>query len=463
MIRRFYENPLNLKNLLSLSYPLSGTLIMKRRIQPGFLCFLYRINLLFLFFFSITLHATEITSIQIHSSIGPAVADYFVRSISDAKNDAFILVELDTPGGLNKSMRKMISAILTSPVPVVVYVSPSGARAASAGTYLLYASTIAVMAPGTHVGAATPVNLSSPTPDTTAPKTAQSKKAINDATAYIRSLAQLRKRNLTFAEQAVLHAKTITASEALKTGVIDLIAEDNQALFQQLNGMEVTQNGKTFKLKINNLHVKQSAPNWRMKFLWIITDPTLAYLLLLLGIYGIFFELVNPGFIAPGVIGSVAILVALYALHLLPLNYAGLALILLGISFIIAEVFAPSFGILGLGGTVAFILGSVLLIDPTYESYRISWTAIGAMAVFNLLIFLVGFHLALRSRRQPLQNGLSVLIGVSGKTLSAIAPQGQALIHGEIWSVYSKHPIKSNHPIKVIATKGLYLEVESKK
>lgn len=428
----------------------------------------HAVNLVCLCLFSLTTHATEATSIEIRGGIGPAVADYFVRNIAQAAKDDFILVKLDTPGGLEKSMRQMVGAILTSRIPVIVYVSPSGARAASAGTYLLYASTVAVMAPGTHVGAASPVNLSPSMPDTQksdptekAHETTQHKKALNDALAYIRSLAQLRKRNVAFAEEAVLHAKTLTASEALKKGVIDFIAKDDQALLQKLNQMDVIQNGQSFKLETDNLRLKQAIPDWRMKFLWIITDPTLAYLLLLLGIYGIFFELVNPGFIAPGVIGAVAIFLALYALHLLPVNYAGLALILLGIVFITAEVFAPSFGALGLGGTLAFVLGSILLIDPAYESYRISWAAIAAMAIFNLLVFLVGCHLALRSRQQAVQHGPQILIGASGKALGPIAPRGQALIHGEIWSVYSKQPVKANCPIKVIATKGLHLEVEA--
>jgi membrane-bound serine protease (ClpP class) len=421
---------------------------------------------LWLVLFSITSYATQVTSLAVRGGIGPAVSDYVVRGITEAQDTNLILIRLDTPGGLDKSMRQMVSAILTSRVPVVVYVAPSGARATSAGTYLLYASTVAVMAPGTHVGAASPVNLATiPEPKQTnsEEKTLGSineRKAMNDAVAYIRTLAQLRGRDITFAEEAVLNAKTLTAPEALKAGVINFMAQDMQDLFRQLNGMEVTQAGRTIKISTNDLHINQVKPDWRMRFLWVITDPSIAYLLLLLGIYGIFFELVNPGFIAPGVIGAVAICVALYALHMLPISYAGLALIFLGITFVIAETFVPSFGALGLGGTVAFILGSVLLIDPDYESYRISWSLISAMAAFNVMLFLVGLNLALRSRRRPVQNGANMLMGASGKTLGLVEPRGQAMINGEIWSVYSKHAIRADAQVKVVAIKGICLEVE---
>ncbi|MCH9755885.1 MAG: nodulation protein NfeD [Gammaproteobacteria bacterium] len=409
-----------------------------------------------------TVQAMQATSLTVRGGIGPAMADYVVRGIEQAQKDDLILIQLDTPGGLNKSTRQMIGAILTSNVPVVMYVAPSGARAASAGTYLLYASTVAVMAPGTHVGAASPVHLSPAVVDSKkeTSESTSDKKAMNDAVAYIRSLAQLRNRNSAFAEQAVLDAKTLTASEALKKGVIDFIAKDNQGLFRQLSGMTVTQAGQSIKLDTDNLKLKQITPDWRMKLLWVVTDPTVAYLLLLLGIYGIFFEFLNPGFIAPGVIGAVAILVALYALQLLPINYAGLALIFLGIIFIIAEYFAPSFGVLGLGGTVSFILGSILLIDSGHESYRISWAVIAAMTFFNVILFVVGLNLALRSKRRAVQHGITTLIGAYGKALGLIDPQGQALIKGEIWSVYSKNPIHSDCSVKVIGAEGLHLEVE---
>ncbi len=412
--------------------------------------------------FSMVSHATRVTALNVHGAIGPAMSDYVVRGITDAKQDDLILIELDTPGGLNKSMREMVRAILTSPVPVVVYVAPSGARAASAGTYLLYASTVAVMAPGTHVGAASPVNIApiSGEKKEAPKKSTHDKKMMNDAVAYIQTLAELRGRDVTFAEDAVLNAKTLTASNALKAGVINFIAKDAKEMYQKLDGMVVTQHGKEITLNTKEVRVKHIIPDWRMKFLWVITDPTLAYLLLLLGIYGIFFELMNPGFILPGVVGAVAIVVALYALHLLPINYAGLALICLGIAFIITETFVPSFGALGLGGTVAFILGSILLIDSAHESYRISVAAIAAMAVLNAAIFIVGLNLVLRSRKRPLECDTHNFIGSTGKAIGLVNLEGQALIKGEIWQVRSTHPIQKGKLVRVTQVKGLCLEVE---
>ncbi len=406
--------------------------------------------------------ALQATLLPVRGGIGPAMADYVVRGIESADASHLILIELDTPGGLSQSTRQIVKAILGSKVPVVVYVAPSGARAASAGTFLLYASTMAAMAPGTHVGAASPVHLS-PMPasdEDQAQQSATDKKAMNDAVAYVRTLAELRGRDVRFAEQSVLDAKTLTASAALKQDVINLIAKDRDDLLQKLNGMTVKQAGQSIKLNTKDLQVEEVMPDWRMQFLWVVTDPTVAYLLLLLGIYGIFFEFLNPGFIAPGVIGAVAIVVALYALHLLPINYAGLALILLGITFIIAEYFTPSFGALGLGGTLGFILGSILLIDSGHVGYRISWAAIAAMAIFNVALFVVGMNLALRSRKRPIQHGTEILMGKTGTALGLIEAQGQALIQGEVWSVYSKHPIQAGCMIQVIASDGLHLEVE---
>ncbi len=400
--------------------------------------------------------------LSVDGGIGPATADYLVRGIENAQKSDVILILINTPGGLDKSMRQIVQSILTSNAPVIAYVAPSGARAASAGTYILYASTLAAMAPGTHLGAASPVSIMGGMDDHDTDKnqkTTMDKKATNDAVATIRTLAQLRKRNVDFAEKAVLDAATMTAPEALKSGVINFIAQDRSDLLVQLNGMLVTQNGQQIKLDTTNAQVKIIGTDWRMRFLLAITDPTIAYLLLLLGIYGIFFELVNPGFIAPGVIGAVAMLVALYALQLLPINYAGLGLILIGIAFMAAEAFTPSFGILGLGGIVAFIVGSILLIDTEHESYQIAWSVIGMMAAVNALIFSMVLRMFIKSRKKPVQHGLSVLIGAQGRALGDIKLQGQAVIHGEIWSVYARQPISAGQPIKVVAAEGLRLEV----
>ncbi|WP_165482769.1 NfeD family protein [Legionella gresilensis] len=407
--------------------------------------------------------AAKIIELSVRGSIGPATADYLVRGISQAQNADLILILIDTPGGLDKSMRQIVQSILVSRTPIVAYVAPAGARAASAGTFLLYASTLAVMAPGTHLGAASPVSLTGGLGGENKEnqqKTAMDKKVTNDAVAYIRTLAQLRGRDINFAEKAINDAATLTAPEALKAGVINFIAQNREDLLTKLNGLSVTQNGQQIKLNLTNAQIERVEPDWRMRFLAVITDPTIAYLLLMLGIYGIFFELINPGVIAPGVIGAIAILVALYALQLLPINYAGLALIVLGVAFIIAEAFAPSFGVLGLGGTVSFITGSILLIDAEHINFQIAWSAIGAMAAVNIIIAIIMFTMIIKSRRQPIQHGTAALLGVEGRTLSVVDLRGQAVIGGEIWSVYAKHPINANQPIRVIGAKGLQLEVE---
>jgi membrane-bound serine protease (ClpP class) len=416
---------------------------------------------LVLFLFLEISQASRVTGLFIKGGVGPAMADYIARGIDEGQKNDLILIRLDTPGGLDISMRTIVQAILSSNVPVVVYVAPSGARAASAGTFILYASTIAAMAPGTHLGAASPVSLAGGFEDeVSGRKNTMNKKATNDALAYIRMLAQNRDRNVSFAEKAVLDAATLTATEAYKTKVIDLLAKDEMELFVQLDNRTVQQNGKAIKLILSNPHIEWIDPDWRTQFLLMITEPTIVYLLLLLGIYGIFFELVNPGFVAPGVIGAIAMLVALYGLQLMPISYAGLALIILGIAFIIAETFAPSFGMLGIGGTIAFITGSILLIDSDHGGYQIAWSAIAAMAAVNLLFFGVLLGMTVKSQKKPMQHGTQLLIGARGRTVNTISPEGQALINGEIWSVYSPVPISAQRPIKVVAVQGLHLQIE---
>ncbi len=416
-----------------------------------------------LFLQSHALMAEKVVELSISGGIGPASADYLVRSIEKAQDAELILIRINTPGGLDKSMRQMVQAILNSKVPIVSYVAPNGARAASAGTFLLYASTIAAMSPSTHLGAASPVSMTGGMGNKKEPgdkKTSMEKKVTNDAIAYIRSLAQLRGRNVEFAEKAILNAATMTANEALKAGVINIIAKDTSDLLKQLNNMQVKQDGRVITINTDNVNIEKISPDWRMRFLLIITDPTVAYLLLLLGVYGIFFELMNPGFIVPGVIGAVSILVALYALQLLPINYAGLALIILGIAFIVAEAYTPSFGILGIGGTLAFIVGSVLLIDTEHEAYQIAWAAIWGMAAANIVIFITLFSMLLQTRWQSSMHGTATLIGAEGESLQDIDLQGQAKIQGEIWRVESEKPILEGKKIRVTDAKGLTLKVE---
>ena len=416
------------------------------------------LQLLFLLTFTGVANSA-IVKMEINGAIGPAVADYVVRGIEAGQNSSLILLNIDTPGGLLKSTRQITKAILNSVVPVVVYVSPRGARAASAGTFLVYASTIAAMAPGTHLGAATPVDVSGNMDGDEENEGAMNKKVMHDSEAYIRTLAEMRKRNEDFAVKAVVMAETLTAKQALKEGVINIIANDEQELLSHLDGMEIMQGKQNIKLITAGKKIVTLKHDWRMRFLLVITDPTIAYLLLLLGIYGIFFELINPGFVVPGVIGAIAILVGLYALQLLPINYAGLSLIIFGLLFIIAESFAPSFGILGIGGTAAFVVGSIFLLDTHNESYQIARSAICGMAVANVILFVTLFGMAWRARNKPKKHGMQLLIGARGRSLSAISPHGQAIIHGEIWSVQSILPIGVDKEVKVVAVEGLQLEV----
>lgn len=408
-------------------------------------------------------YASKIIELNIKGPIGPATADYVERGIDKGQNADLILIILDTPGGLYEATRAIIQKILLSKVPIIIYVSPNGARAASAGTYLMYASTLAAMAPGTQLGAASPVAIGSglsAEDKETRKKSTMDKKTTSDAVATIRSLAELRGRDPIFAQAAVMDAVSITSTEALKRGVINYIAVDKDDLLLKINGVTVTQNNQKITLDTTNPHIELISPDWRTRFLSIITNPTVAYLLILLGIYGIFFEMVNPGYVLPGVVGTVAMLLALYALQLLPVNYAGLALIILGIMFIIAEAFTPSFGALGIGGTLAFILGSIMLMDTHLEAYQIAWSVIWAMAVINVLIFTILMGMLIKSRRQKVRNGLEMLVGAKGRALCDIDLDGQAIIRGEIWSVHAKSPITADKIIKVIHTSGLLLEVQ---
>jgi membrane-bound serine protease (ClpP class) len=406
--------------------------------------------------------------------IGPATADFVHRALERAAKDGaqLLVLRLDTPGGLDTSMRAIIKDILASPVPVAAYVAPAGARAASAGTFILYASHVAAMAPATNLGAASPVAIGAPggTQDKSdrkkdaekdpAPGDTMMRKQMHDAAAYIRGLAQLRGRNAEWAERAVREAVSLSAEEALKLKVIDVVAEDVPALLRKLDARKVSAAGAERALATEGAAAVAFEPDWRTRVLSVITDPTIAYILILLGIYALVFEFSNPGLVLPGVVGAICVLLALYAFHLLPVNYAGLALILLGIAFMVAEAFLPAYGSLGVGGLIAFVIGSVILIDTeNVPGFEIPLTLIGGFAAASagFLIFVVS--MLVKGRQRPVVSGREEMIGASGEVLEDCAGEGWARVHGETWRVRSAAPLRRGERVRVTAMEGLVLEV----
>ena len=362
-------------------------------------------------------------------------------------------------------MRDIIKAILASPVPVATYVSPQGARAASAGTYILYASHIAAMAPATNLGAATPVELApaGDKPADTPPGDAKMRKVVHDAAAYIRSLAELRGRNAEWAERAVREAVSLPASEALKLKVVDMVATDLDDLLRQLNGRSIKLNDRTVTLDTAHATIERVLPDWRSRLLAVIGDPSIAYLLMLLGIYGLIYEFSNPGMLFPGVVGGICLLLGLFALQVMPISYAGLALMLLGIVLMISEAFVPSFGALGVGGIAAFIIGSVMLINTDVPGYGIPWALIVPVALTSALFSFFVASMALRARRRPVVTGAEELIGAPGEILDDMEHEGWARIHSEQWRVRSSVPLKRGNAVRVRARHDLILDVEPDK
>lgn len=406
---------------------------------------------------------SRVEVLTVNGAISPAIAEYIHLGLDSAKKNQTIAVvlQLDTPGGLDKSMRSIIKDILNSPIPVITYITPQGARAASAGTFILYASHIAAMAPGTNLGAASPISLV-PTQSSDKPKQDTShKKVTSDAIAYITSLAELRQRNKQFAVQAVEQAKSITAKKALADNVINYVAPNLDNLLKQINGTQLTLNDKTVTLNTLDAQLIYYQADWRVKLLTIITEPSIAYILLIIGLYGLLFEFFHPGAILPGVIGGLSLITALYALQMLPISYAGLALVILGIIFFISELFVPSFGALGIGGTLAFIFGSIMLMDTHIPMYGIPWQLIALMTIINGLVLGTLILLVLKARKRPKQSGSATLVGHHAHVVG-INHDGSywVMVNGERWRAHSHETLKLQQDVVVKTIHGLELEVE---
>lgn len=440
--------------------------------------------------------------LDIEGALGVATAEYIVTGIKDAQaeNAKLIIIRMDTPGGLMEPMRDIVQAILGSSVPVVTYVSPGGARADSAGTYILLASHVAAMAPTTHLGAATPVQLmgddqrddsgpanpfapkpsgeeetgeeepgetgeseeteSAEEPEPAPPGGAMDRKVMNDAISYIRGLAEAHGRNADWAEDAVRSAATLTASEALELNVIDLIAADQDELLEAVNGRVVKVNNRDFTIDAEDLTVEVIEPGWRLKILGTIAKPEIAILLLMVGLYGLLFEGYNPGAIIPGVAGVICLLLAAYALQVLPVNYVGLALILVGLALITAEAFVPSFGALGIGGMAAIIFGSIMMFDSGIPGFGISVTFVVGMGVVTglLLLWLVSY--LVKARRQGAVSGRDRIIGSYGVAMEDFTGTGKVWLEGEAWSATSTKPVEKDQKVHVLDLDGLVLKVE---
>jgi membrane-bound serine protease (ClpP class) len=429
--------------------------------------------------------------LDLEGPIGPATSDYVARNLAKAQEaDApFVVLRIDTPGGLDTSMREIIRAILASSVPVICYVAPSGAHAASAGTFILYACHVAAMAPGTNLGAATPVQVGAPgMPQSPAPspddrdrpegdgdgggdgdgeqgapagaKPDIRDKAVSDAVAYIRSLAQLRGRNIEFAEKAVREAASLSADDALQQNVIDVIATSMDDLLERVDGREVTLPSGVRALETAGVPVVAVKADWRTELLAVITNPNVASILMLIGIYGLLLEFYSPGLVGPGVIGAICLLLALYAFHVLPIDYSGLGLMVLGLALMVAEAFVPSFGVLGLGGIAAFVIGSVMLIDADVPGFAVAWPLVGGVALTaGVLVLAIGL-VVMRSRQRPVVSGTEEMIGSTGPVIRWRGSEGAVRVHGEIWRARCPLPLLPDTPIRVTAVDGLTLVVE---
>ena len=437
--------------------------------------------------------ASTVWVVELEGAIGPASADYFIRALerADAQDVNLLVLRLDTPGGLDKSMRDMVKAILASPVPVATYVAPNGSRAASAGTYIMYASHIAAMAPATNIGSSTPVNIGggSPLPIPGGPPAeeddpaaeeggesgaaegeeapasgagAMDRKVVNDAVAYIKGLAELRGRNAQWAEATVRDAANLTATEALDAGVIDVVAEDLPALLAAVNGRAVDAGGVAVAVRTSEPNITFIEPDWRYELLGVITDPNVAYILLMIGIYGLILEFYNPGIGIGAVVGVICLLLGAFALQMLPINYAGLALIVVGIGLLAAEAFTPSFGLFGVGGGVAFVVGSIILMDTDVPAYQISLPIIAAATAFSVLILVFALGAAIRARRLRSATGKESMVGGTARVVADFTGEGRVRAFGEVWQARGAAGVAfaTDSRVAITGVDGLCLLVE---
>jgi len=399
-----------------------------------------------------------INFIEVDGIINPATAKFITESIDKAtqENAQCLIVQLDTPGGLMESMRIIVKKILTSNIPIIVYVAPSGARAASAGVFITLAAHIAVMAPATHIGAAHPVTLGAEGKES---KT-MTEKIVNDTVSYIKTIAKTRDKNVDWAEKAVRKSVSITEDEALKLNVIDFISPNLQDLLNKIDGKIIKFDGITRTLLTKGVQPRSMQMSWRYRFLDIISNPTIAYIFLMLGIYGVFFELSNPGAILPGVVGGIFLILAFYSLQMLPINFAGLALILFGIILFIAEIKVVSHGLLAVGGVISLFLGSLMLIESPTEYMRVSLSVIIPAVLVSAGFFTFAVTRAIKARLTKPTTGMEGLLGEVGIASTTIAPEGKVSIHGEFWNVVSDQPIERGEKVQVIGGTNLKLEVK---